>query len=243
MDKLSFELLSIIEGHVRPGPDRIALACVSRRLQLATEHYTFRKIKLTSTYLEEAISLFRPDQAHRYSAVRKLEYEIILPKYSFNSCKRVESKRAKARNNEVFTEAVVGLFSLLSREVAVGARLYFFNGLRLSIFGVFSPSDTEFKELWSSSERPWQDLGHERYAHSYLRLLIGDSDEELGVALPKLLRITSLQVFGYPTRLVEAATVARIAGRMPNLQVLDLEGMSDDEYKFPAIRQQMRMGR
>ncbi|KAK3986389.1 hypothetical protein QBC44DRAFT_361601 [Cladorrhinum sp. PSN332] len=151
---------------VRPG-----IASISRKWQSVVEEHTFRKLKITNTELPKFASIFSAPQSHRRALLKSLNFSIILPTYTDQECGIFETNEDRAANDKFASEAVYGLFTILSSwgpDPAIG--------LSLS-FDIHSPMDCEHrgypKYRQDSRDAKYgnrQDLFGKRYKYSYIRL-------------------------------------------------------------------------
>lgn len=248
MDSLPLELLAIIVSLLDPS-ERARYATISRQWQAAVERLTFRSVRLKSIDLKRFSDVF---VGHRRAALTELDYHVILPSYSENSCAKFENEKDKSLNNEAFTKAIHSLFGILhcwdevKTNNGAAKEEYKKSEARARPISLtltaYSPLDPPYREnierhryqVTVSLER--NDLFERRYEHSFLRLLKPDR-------LPLVLCISRLKTpvkVEIPRRL-DGASVAAIAAKLPNLGVIDWS-LSDDEKKFPSLRQQHRYG-
>ncbi|KAI0433144.1 hypothetical protein F5Y09DRAFT_98255 [Xylaria sp. FL1042] len=160
------EIGELLQG---PGFNRPLLATISCQWKAAIERQTFREIRVRSDDLDR----FR-DIVHngRRRYVTKLEYAVILPPYDDDKRGRFEREDDRRANDEAFTTAIHGLFSLLkswdiSRDGCI----------KLSLKQIYSPSDRpSLRPGPIDRERRGDnntvvDLGSWRFYYSFLRLL------------------------------------------------------------------------
>ncbi|KAF8464277.1 hypothetical protein BDZ91DRAFT_783710 [Kalaharituber pfeilii] len=230
------ELLSMIISHLRArelphlGYERVApYAAVCRQWQPIVERFSFREVKkMPSTDLDKFADVFR--YQHRRDALRVLSMVIILPDYS-----KQARRRLGAANNQALTDAVRRLFEILAawdegRELGA-AKLP-----RLDIYldGAAAPMDSYNEPEGDPFDQEARTLGGLRYEHSYLRLVgLGENP------LPTVPRITLLSVGFRWKRRMEGASAVAIAKCLPRLQKLYLD-LSDNEWRYPALRQHRR---
>ncbi len=179
MDRLPPEILSLIVSHLpiwirNPAQSRAELvrpgiASVSRKWQFAVERLVFRDVQFKNTELGLFASIF--SDPRRRALIETLRFEIVLPTYSDAECGLYESDQDRLANNSAASEAVAGIFRLLSSwgsDPAIAIRL---------LLVVHSPMDPSYRgaeklarnkrDLWWGS-RP--DLFAKRYENSYIQL-------------------------------------------------------------------------
>lgn len=243
MDQLPPEILSLIVSHLERdtiGP----YASVSRQWQVAVENITFRQVRLDSVDLDHFQKLF--SIPHRRAALAGLQYIAFLPTYSDDRCAKFERRRERDANNAAFTEAVVALFTILkSWEQEFGQSGHHGHGARagrpINLFlCALSPTDV-------ATPRPYNDMGVHRYERSVLTLLDPD-------AVPEVERVISFTAYGtsdphHPwssllrqPRTLRAASVARIASKLPNLITTTWE-LEDCAFSEDTIRHKYRKGK
>lgn len=242
LGELPLELFAIILSFLDRN-ELFRYVTVSRLWQHAIERYTFREIYLKSTdtkYFSDKVV------GHRRTALKKLNYHVILPTYSDHHCAKFETKKDKQMNNEALTESIHQLFSILrswnqtASEGAATCQSGPFLSLTLdaySMMDICHRNSVDFNEQRMQSQVAGgrQDLVEHRYEHSFLQVLRIDE-------LPELPCISQFHSFRlYYRRRIEGSSLAGIAARLPNLQNI-FWAVNDDEKKYPSVRQQHRFG-
>jgi hypothetical protein len=213
-------------------------ATVSRQWQHAVERVTFASVTLKSTELAYFSEVFTC--CSRRTALGTLCYEVVLPTYSEKACGRFEKSKDKRGNDEAFTKAVYGLFSILKVwEESITTFQSLPRPMQLHISSIYSPMDgirrgaEKYKRdqaLFGSGKR--HDLWEHCYEHSVIKICKWDD-------LPTLSRV---KVFGaslhYP-RAVDPRSIAEITAKLTSLEALDW-GLNDDEKINVRQRQENR---
>lgn len=253
MDKLPAELITLIASfleridyqanivwlltRIKPVYRLPPFATISRRWQLAIEARTFRSIQLKSPELSYFAQILT---GHRKRLLSELAYDVILPTYDDNACAKFETEKDQERNNQAFTYAVHALYQFIKSLERSGARMES-RALTLNINNFYAPMDgthrdkiEEHKQQCAFGKR--HDLWDHRYKHSILRLL--EHPE-----LPSLLSPSSFIMSGsiYSERKVEPKSALLLARKPSNVHSVTLN-LSDDEKRYPHIRQQSRYG-
>ncbi|KAI4196584.1 MAG: hypothetical protein LQ350_006456 [Teloschistes chrysophthalmus] len=174
---------------------------------------------------------------HRKRLLSHLAYDVNLPTYDDKACARFETEQDKETNSRAFTYAIHALYqtlkSLEGRGTGTECR-----ALTLGIRDIYAPMDSHHRENYEEHKEQcesWQrdDLWQHRYEHSFLRLL--EHPE-----LPSLSSPSSFTMF-CPTRNIEPKSGLLLATKLSNVRSITLN-LSDDEKKYPHIRQQSRYG-
>ena len=145
MDKLSYEVLSLIVGHL-DGP-LASYATVSRAWQSVVETRTFTQVRVESDSMDTFATALGPSHDRRRKTLKKLYFEVRLPESN-------ELRAEYRKNLAVFREAVTVLFQRLATwegtdgrfELAIGtSRTEVYDNTREleeQGFCVLDPSDT-----------------------------------------------------------------------------------------------------
>ncbi|KAI4194958.1 MAG: hypothetical protein LQ350_007477, partial [Teloschistes chrysophthalmus] len=175
---------------------------------------------------------------HRKRLLAHLAYDVVLPTYDDKACAKFETEQDKERNSQAFTYAIHALYqtlkSLEGRGTGTESR-----ALTLDIYDIYAPMDGFHREKYEEHKEQcesWQrdDLWEHRYEHSILRLL--EHPE-----LPSLLSPSSFNMYmsSRTSRIVEPKSALLMARKLSNVHSITLN-LSDDEKKYPHIRQQSR---
>ncbi|KAF8457848.1 hypothetical protein BDZ91DRAFT_785930 [Kalaharituber pfeilii] len=243
------ELLSMIFSHLRRlaqptlATDRrtlplAAYAAVCRQWQPVVESFTFQYLRnVPSTELHTLDRIFSRGNRHRRDALRSLSMVTILPGYSTRDRRRFERAKDRAANDAALTDAVRRILEILaawdqdcSAQDSAGLP-----ALSLILDGARAPMDRYRWEQPEGEPRDYEadDFGEHRYRRSYLRLVGLDQNP-----LPTVPRVTNFSAEFFMRRMEGASAVA-IAKCFPRLQKLDL-ALNDNEWRYPAVRQQQR---
>ena len=161
----------------RPGIFvRPRVATLSRAWQSAIETITFREIHIKSNRPE--LEIFKEAFSdlsrcrHRRRALRKLEYDVVLPVYSDQSCAEYETSDDRQANDDAFTKAISELVQFLSQWPAQCT-------LQL-VLRAYSPMDYQVQPEDIRTKRNQylrirelggrDDLKNDRFCYSYLSL-------------------------------------------------------------------------
>jgi hypothetical protein len=165
-------------------------ATISKQWKEAVEFVTFHRLNIKSDDLGQLRAIVTNN---RCKYVRRLSYTIVLPAYSKEQGRHIESKEEQAISNGVFTQGIVDLFSILSQWEEAGL----LSGLRFKIEDPESPSDTkDSKSRWDST---------------YLSL---SADERI----PTVSGISYLQIQGNYRRKTSPAVAPGLAAFLPGLK-------------------------
>ncbi|KAL9578751.1 MAG: hypothetical protein Q9212_005523 [Teloschistes hypoglaucus] len=252
MDNLPIELIVYITSFIEREDDESSLgwlmhekpvstlppyATISRKWQLAIESRTFRSIHLKSTELSRFAQILT---GHRKRLLAHLAYDVVLPTYDDKACAKFETEQDKERNNQAFTYAIHALYQTLKSLEGRGTGTEF-RALTLDIHDIYAPMDGSYREKYEEDKEQWasgqrDDLWEHRYEHSILRLL--EHPE-----LPFLLSPSSfnLCMLSCTKRIIEPKSALLMARRLSNVHSIELY-LSDEEKKYPHIRQQSRYG-
>lgn len=247
MDRLSPELLSLIIGHLygpvsaayQPPrarrrrdplpPPRVFIpyATVSRAWQAAVEAHVFASIKLASPDLEAFTDIFGPtdDGRRRRRALRRLEYDVVLPTYTAEQCDEVETDAQADANSATFDKAVRALFAVLAPWTSSDGTSE--RNLTLLI-KAHSPMDPGYRPsgIVPSNET-------DRMERRFLALS-GESE------LPAVGGVRRFEVPNGP-RQIHGGTLMRITGALRDVQDVSLE-ISSPKLKWPELRREQRNG-
>ena len=231
-------IISFLDYH-----ERRRYVTISRQWQLQIEPHAFRKIRLKSTDLQAFSDIF---VGHRRALLADLRYDVVLP--SYDDCQRARFERTKDKqaNNEVLTEAIHGLFSVLaSWNEAKDHKIATCQRRQHISFDLRAYSLTDVDERRDEDVLPetrdacdFEDRYSRfrlRYKHSFLQILrVGE--------LPEVSQISDFQCYGlsWPRR-IEGSSLAGVVAKLPNLETLEWT-INDDEKRYPAVRQQHRFG-
>ena len=248
MDQSPVELLDLIASFSN-SDDLPQLSTISRTWQSVIERRTMRAIDLQSTDLEDFSNIFVHHS--RQAALVNLSYNVILPAYSDYQCARFETDDDQQQNNEVLTDAVHALFSLLhswDEEAARLAETEISSRSRprrmLWTLNAYSPADVDHREgadvemqrFYAEQYRGRQDIFEHRYERSFLRIFNYEG-------LPAVSRISRFHVKQLcDQRRIEGATLVRIAAKLPNLETI-VWAVNDNEKHNPLVRQNHRFGK
>jgi hypothetical protein len=210
-------------------------ATVSRQWQHAVERVTFASVTLKSTelaYFSEVFTCWS-----RRTALGTLRYEVVLPTYSEKACGRFENYRDKRGNDEAFTKAVYGLFSILKVwEESITTFQSLTRPMQLHISSIYSPVDFAPRgvesDLYQFGFGNRHDVKEHRYEHSVIKLCKWDD-------LPTLSRVKVFKAFVHYSRVVEPRSIAEITAKLTSLEAL-YWGLDDDEKINVRQRQQNR---
>ena len=243
MVELPIELMDIILSFSSRN-DFPRLSAVSRTWQFVIECHTMRDVRIKSTDLQEFSKIFL--RHNRRAALKKLAFDVVLPSYSDAQSTRFETREEKQRNNEVLTDAVHSLFSILhawDEEVGIpgnGSASYqrpVHVGRTSLILKAYSSADPGQRPVISSCHfGARESLYEERYQRSFLRIARCD---ELPTA--SRIRFFEARELCYYRR-IEGASLARVAAKLPNLEKI-YWAVNDDEKIYETVRQQHRFGK
>jgi hypothetical protein len=120
-------------------------ATISKQWKEAVEFVTFHRLNIKSVDLDQLRAIVTNN---RFKYLRRLSYTIMLPAYSNEQGRHIESKEEQAISNDIFTQGIVDLFSILSQWEEAGL----LSGLRFKIEDPESPADTrDSKTRWDST--------------------------------------------------------------------------------------------
>ena len=242
MVELPIELMDIILSF-SSRKDFPRLSTVSRTWQFVIECHTMRAVRIKSTDLQEFSKIFL--HHNRRAALKKLAFDVVLPPYSDDQSTRFETQQDNRRNNEVQTDAIHSLFSILhswDEEVGIpgnGSASYqrpANAGHTSLILKAYSSADPgQRPEITSCHFGARESLYEERYQRSFLRISMCDE-------LPTASRIRSFEAreLCYQRR-IEGASLSRVAAKLPNLEKI-YWAVNDDEKIYETVRQQHRFG-
>ncbi|RPA74132.1 hypothetical protein BJ508DRAFT_333374 [Ascobolus immersus RN42] len=218
MDTIPPEVTSLIISYL--PPDRLsAYASVSPHFQATIERITFSSLNLTSADLSSLATIVTPARSR---FVRVINFKALLPEYDVEKFILFETDAEEEANSTTFSEAVEGLFGVLSTwEGQAG-------GLEVQL-EAGSPVDPEVGE-----EREWSmDILQNRWSHTYLRFQ-GVFEE-----LPMLRRIRKFTTKAEGGRRIEPATLAKLAARMEGLEEVRWD-VGEEEVMFLERRLEVR---
>ncbi|KAI6080293.1 hypothetical protein F4821DRAFT_251792 [Hypoxylon rubiginosum] len=121
MDKLPQEIISNIASFLPWGSGRDTqhkplirpgVASLSRAWQAAVESVTFQELHINNTELVAFSDHF--SRIHRRRFLRKLNFSVVLPTYSYKTYSGAETEEERRVNNEVASTAIFGLLQELS---------------------------------------------------------------------------------------------------------------------------------
>ncbi|RPA76910.1 hypothetical protein BJ508DRAFT_417399 [Ascobolus immersus RN42] len=164
-----------------------------------------------------------------------LHYSILLPAYDFTRAVLFETLKEQESNNSAFTTALISLFILLSTTPTPTIDL---------TLTAYSPTDLGHRDENSDDTYDIDatgDIGARRWRHSYLTFL----PSRLHV-LPEVKCIRSF-ICRTPLkdrnrlarRMIEGATLARLCGTFPGLEVLRWE-VAEGNFLYPELRKRHR---
>lgn len=174
------EIIDIIVSHLPKWTDDVAqptrelvrpkIASVSRNWQLAVERVVHREVRFKNDELDAFTSVF--SQPRRRALLKKLRFEVVLPTYSDAECGVYESDPYRLANNKAASEAVAGLFHVLSGwgsdpDVAVLLFLHVYSPMDPSYRG----ADKMMRDMADVARGSRADLFEKRYEHSYIQLM------------------------------------------------------------------------
>lgn len=167
----------------------------------------------------------------RRRLLKSIKYRVVLPTYGDVSCGRFERELDREKNNEAFTNALGNLFCVLASWEDDLDGLATPYSVELEINDVYSPKDNDHRTRPVVIGRPG-DLRSTRYKYSYIE--IKDPSQ-----LPSVPGISVLRT-RLMNRRLSAQTAIHIAGRLPNLRVIDMYAF-DDERRYNRLRLQNRI--
>ncbi|OQD83217.1 hypothetical protein PENANT_c017G06314 [Penicillium antarcticum] len=242
MESLSMEVLLMVLCYaLQPqGNDLRApiapYATVNRRWQAVIEECTFGSIRIyTATRLKEFQRLFGklPKNSHRKFCIQKIDLLVELEPYDKKANAHYETDEENQRNNKIFRTAISSLFEVLASWP---------DNVELElIIEAQSPSDdlackdpeVFLQRIQAARSRGGDVLG-DRYNRRYLKFF-----EESGHT-PSIHAVTTLQIKGTSgRRLIEPASCALIASKLPRLFHLDLN-LVDECKRDEGLRKQLR---
>ena len=235
MDRLPPELFDLVLSFV-PIVDLVKYVTVSLAWQYAIEPETFKSPRVKSTELEYFDRVYTP--SHRRATLGSLIYDIKLPEYPAWKCTKFEREEDQAANNEAFTNAIVGLFKILSDWKDVAPVDVKQAPIKLEM-SASSPSD----DPKIRGDVPG-DLGGHRWVDSLLKLL----------RLDDVMPVERITKFYWPNdprydfpedtndRDTDAATIAAVGAKLPRLEVA-FWSLQDRDYLRTQPRYQQRHGR
>lgn len=238
------------EARANPPPSQLPMyAAVCRTWQSHFEKRTFSHLKVRNYELDD---FSRIVVGHRRAALSQLEFVVALPSYSVHACARYEREKDQQLNDEVFTDAIHGMFNILaSWETETGIDVLCGDGMQMPVaelsplqfdlFDVYSPMDAIDKhtQRLRPGRKRWEggfqhDLWEARYSHSYIQLLRGED-------LPSIKRRATFTSHQATRRMVTASSTAVMASKFANLESVQWF-CNDCENRYPLLRQQMRYG-
>jgi hypothetical protein len=184
------EGIPLIGKHSGKSSALPSYATISKQWKEAVEFVTFHRLDVRN----EDLGQLRTIVTHnRCKYVRKLSYKILLPEYSQEQGRCMETNEEQETNNDVFTQSIVDLFSILKQWEEAGL----LPNLRLFIKDPESPSDcTKFER---------------RIRSTYLALSGVDR-------LSTLSSISYLQINGSYRRMTLPSVGLQLAAFLPNLK-------------------------
>ncbi|KAL2830075.1 hypothetical protein BDW59DRAFT_178200 [Aspergillus cavernicola] len=207
------ELIAHIISHIE-AQSLAPYASINSQWQALVEKHIFFTLNLNTARLADLQRILK----------------VTLPAYSLAERVQVETDEDRHHNNEIFTQIICTLFTILSSCVNK-------SNIELSIHNA-SPSDfTEHPKpglrRLRGMQRPGVDILHWRYMASYLELL--KPIEEI----PTVRVISGLVVHQGIERNIAPATVSKLISRLPRLSRLTA-ALSDNERKDKPLRNRLR---
>jgi hypothetical protein len=186
------------------GPSALPpYAAISKQWKEAVEFVTFHRLSIWSGDLSQLQAIVTNN---RCKYLRKLGYTIVLPKYSKERGKSVETKEEQQCSNGTFTQRIIDLFSVLSQREEAGL----LTELRLKIEDPKCSSDGYmFKRRWGST---------------YLKLSRYDR-------IPTISNISYLQIQSNFKRRTSPAIVPGLAAFLPGLKHIFAEFYEGQWYE------------
>lgn len=226
-ERLPMEIVDQIIKQVE-GP-KAALSTISRSWQAAIEKETFSSIKFTSD--GDSFKCFdfvfsNEGNTSRRSFLKSLTYKIMLEPVSAKRLRKLQNKAERARNNRVFTQALVRLAERLTGWAHHG------RGIHL-ILHVDCLTDHESKHTPLHAYRGSQ-IETVRNDLAYIEL-----DEAVASAFPLIASITRFSLWRFERRLIHPETFLALFNCMPNLADVDWE-VHLPERRQPVERRLIR---
>ena len=178
--------------------------------------------------------------------LRRLELNVVLPKYTDKACAKFETDQDRQSNNQVFTKAIKDLLALLwswhdeSQTTGNESDAPIQQSLRLVIGDCYSPKDCLYRgwEKYQDDCHEWElgrrhDLFGDRYKSSLLKLESIEGIQEIP-------QISSFHK-SPSNRDIEPRSLAMIASKFPNLDSFRWK-LKDNEKWDRRLRQQTRFG-
>jgi hypothetical protein len=165
-------------------------ATISKQWKDAVEFIKFHRLSIKSDDLSQ-LRVIVTNNHCKY--LQRLSYVILLPAYSKEQDRHMETKEEQKFYNEIFTQGIVDLFYILSQWEEAGL----LSGLRLKVEAPKSPADN------MTSERRWDS--------TYLNLSRGDS-------IPTISNISDLQTQGNYMRKTSPAVAPSLAAFLLGLK-------------------------
>lgn len=165
-------------------------ATISAQFKEAVEFITFHRLRIGNDELDAFRAIVTQ---HRCKYVRRLAYTVLLPEYPQERGNCLETSEEQDANNEVFTQSIADLFSILRQWEHAGR----VSNLRFHLKGPETSSDN------MESEKRWDN------AHISL------SDTE---KIPKIASITYFQVEGNHRRTIPPSLSLQLLTLLPNVK-------------------------
>jgi hypothetical protein len=233
MDSLCLEIVETIVSHLfevppikdptpkdpEPALNVAQYATISRKWQTAVEHFTMADIKKHSTDFDMFCRVFSCPRRRR--ALRKLHYEIDLPKYSLNSIYRFEKKREVKVNNIAFDQGVMDVFDALSSWKTQGIEL---------TLSASSPTDPH---------KYWPEYGgqllKQRWGFGKNYLALNEA------SLPQLPFVEGLKILT-AGRSLHPLAIGKIVAALPNLEQMTVQLVAP-KIRLVDLQNEHRLGK
>ncbi|MCJ1286560.1 hypothetical protein MMC26_005906 [Xylographa opegraphella] len=206
-------------------------ATISRKFQYAIEHRTFSSIELNSDELDYFTQIF---VGYRRKCLATLKYWPILATYRRDVFDEYEDLNDIHLNNQHFTDAVLGLFNVLSswemeetKTIEEEGIIIRSRSIQLYLLEPRSPTDSGC--FYRRRTDPRTSLGKHRFEHSFLQLL----DPEV---LPDLTRILHFSAYVYRFRRIEPRSLVMITACMIGLKSIDWRLSDEEKVLLPTVQ-------
>jgi hypothetical protein len=228
MEKLPAELVHVICAHL--SPPLASYATVSRPWQQAVESRTFFSVTVDSdpASFAEFQAVFAA--AHRRALLRQLVFVVDLPAPSEKRIRKLQSRREATANAEIYTRAVIALFTFLRTWEHDGHA-----GLALTLCATSPLKRHPNKHGYSSGTRLlW-----------VVRNLLGPVGLDSGAllasgGLPVVPVVSSVATGWWPNRRIDPAVIPWVARAVPNAGAMMWDFFAVPR-RLPGLRRSERL--
>ncbi|KAL5624792.1 hypothetical protein BROUX41_004852 [Berkeleyomyces rouxiae] len=207
------------------------LASVNSEWQYVIERFTFSHVSVDLAGAQMLDKFCR----RRKKLVNLMVLKVTLPEYPNNPCEKKETWKDKVKNNKVFRDTIIAVYTALSTWDESEVRP---DGFTMTL-KVWSASDFNqcSTQLWQERLASRRDIGALRFSESYLDIAGFDDEESRFIEIPHVFVVGYFSVDTNLPRVINPAAISEMVASLRLVRTVYLGvAKHTEDFMMPMLR-------